>query len=131
MTDPQVPQPVPTVNEPAKDAVTFLENVVAQGEDAAEGAIIASNPWMGAPIWKQVWEAAFHMLIQKVMRPIATYGGFAVVRLEEYKALKDAAAAQAALDAAKKAGDPDGITQASSQVDQAVATAIQYIGASK
>jgi len=123
------PSPVPTVDQPAQDAVNAITTLVQDGEQAAEAAIIASAPVMGTPVLKQIWEAAFDWLIKFIMQPLAMYGGRVIVDAQEYFALKNAVAAQAALDAAKKTGDLNAIQNASSQVDQAVASVVNYIGA--
>lgn len=131
MTQTNPPVPVPTVNKPAQEVVTIIEDLVEKGEEAAEIAIIAQAPWMGTPVWKQIWEALFDWLVKLVMRPVASLGGRVVISIEEYVALKNAARAQADLDAAKKTGDSNAISQASSKVDDAVASVVHYVGATR
>lgn len=129
MPDQQTPQPVPTTNQPAQQAVDLIQKLTEEGEAAAEAAIIAAEPWMGTVVIKQIWEAVFDWIVKLIMRPVAMLGGRVIISVEEYIALKSAAHAQAALDAAKKKGDPNEISQASDAVDQAVAGVIQYVGA--
>lgn len=123
------PAPVPTVNTTAQDAVTTIENLGEKGEQMAEAAIIAQAPFMGTPVLKQLWESAFDYLVKLILRPIASLGGRVVIDVQEYIALKSSAAAQAALDSAKKNGDSNAIQKASDDVDKAVAGVIQYVGA--
>lgn len=123
------PAPVPTVNPTAQDAVTTIENLGEKGEQMAEAAIIAQAPFMGTPVLKQLWESAFDYLVKLILRPIASLGGRVVIDVQEYIALKSSAAAQAALDSAKKNGDSNAIQKASDDVDKAVAGVIQYVGA--
>lgn len=123
------PTPVPTTNAGAQDAVTLIENAGKVGEDAAEAAIIAAAPFMGTPVLKQIWEAIFDWIFQLFLRPIARFGGMVVITAEEYLALRGAVQAQSTLDAAKKTGDSNAISKASSAVDQAVASVVQYVGA--
>lgn len=123
------PAPVPTVNTTAQDAVTVIENLGEKGEQMAEAAIIAQAPFMGTPVLKQLWESAFDYLVKLILRPIASLGGRVVIDVQEYIALKSSAAAQAALDSAKKNGDSNAIQKASDDVDKAVAGVIQYVGA--
>jgi hypothetical protein len=132
MTD-QSPQsqttPVPTVNEPAQDVVNVIEDLAQKGEEAAETAIIAAEPWLGTPVLKQIWETAFDFLVKLIMRPVASLGGRVIIQAEEYLALRNVASAQVALNQAQQKGDPDAILQASQAVDKAVAPIIQYVGA--
>lgn len=132
MTDqpPQSPTtPVPTVNQPAQDVVSVIEDLTQKGEDAAETAIIAAEPWMGTVIIKQAWEALFDYVVKLVMRPVASLGGRVIIDAEEYLALQKVASAQVALAQAKQKGDTDAIQKASAEVDLAVAPVIQYVGA--
>lgn len=123
--------PVSTTDTGAQDAVTGIENLISAGETSAETAIIASNPSLGTPIVKQIWEALFDWFVSLLEKPLATYGGYVIVDLQEYAALRNAVTAQAALDIAKKTGDSHAITQASSNVDAALAGVINYIGATR
>ena len=122
---------VPTTNLPSQTAVEFIQNLIDRGEKAAEGAIIADIPALGIPVLKQIWEFAFDWLVKWVLYPVATLGGFIVVDAEEYCFLLKAIKAQADLEAAKKIGDANAITNASNNVDNAAANVIHYIGASK
>lgn len=126
---PDQPTPVPTTNPAAQAAVNVIEDLTKQGEQAAEAAIIAAEPWMGMVVIKQIWEAAFDYLVKLIMKPVASLGGRVIINAEEYLALKASASAQAALDLAKKQGDSNAIEKASQDVDKAVAGVIRYIGA--
>lgn len=127
MTDAQQ-TPVPTINTAGQDAVSLVDKLTKDGESAAETAIIAAEPIMGTFILKQLWEAVFDWLIGYVMTPLAALGGQVVISTEEYFSLKQAVAAQAALDVAKKTGDANAISKASQDVDTAVAGVLHYVG---
>lgn len=131
-TTQSVPTPVPTINPQAATAVADVTSLIGDGVTAAETAIIAAAPAMATPVWKQIWEAAMSGLVNWVITPfVTTFTGKIVISLDSYLALTNAVASQAALNAAKQGGNADAIAQASSANDQAVATAINYIGASK
>lgn len=129
MTDQNPKTPIPVVNQGAQDVVDIIENLTQVGEDAAEAAIIAEVPVMGTPVLKQVWEAIFDWIVKFIMKPVASLGGRVLISAEEYLALRKAASAQVALDQAKKTGDSNAISKASSEVDQAVASVVHYVGA--
>jgi hypothetical protein len=120
---------VPTENKPAQTAVNIAEGLVQGGESALEAEIISAVPAMGTPVWRQVWEAVLDKLVTFITEPLARLSGCVVIEIDEYLALRKAAQAQAALDAAKKIGDPNAVAQASAHVDQAVAAAVHYVGA--
>lgn len=130
MDSPTTPpsQPLPVTNALAQDAVTVIEDLTKKGETAAEAALIAQAPVLANPILMRIWEPLFDLVVKLLMRPLATLGGRVVITAEEYVTLKKVAAAQAALDQAKKAGDPHAIQDASQKVDQAVAAAVHYVG---
>jgi len=122
------PTPLPTTDQAASVADSAVTLAVNSAETAAETAIIAADPVMATPVLEQLWEAILKFLFGYLGGFLAKGAGFVVVDVQEYFALRKAASALAALQAAQQSGDQNAITQASAGMDAAVAPVLHYIG---
>lgn len=121
-------QALPTTDTAAQDAAKTVGALVSDATTAAENALIAWQPWLAFPVFKQIWQSLFSYFLKQLGIALGTFSSFVVIDVQKYNALMNAAKAQAALNAAKQTGDPNAIAQASSAVDAAVAPILHYVG---
>lgn len=131
MDTPTTGNALPTTNKPAQVVRNTVGELTQKGISAAEAALIANQPWLGWPIFKQFWEAAFSYFLTQFGEFLGVASGDLVINEKEYFALQKSAAALVALNAAKAKGDPHEISQASSAADDAAASVIHYVGDSR
>ena len=86
---------------------------------------------MATPVLLQIWEGALDLVYGVISGISGRITGYIFVEAQEYFALKTAASALAALQAAQKSGDPNALAQANTQTDAAVTPILQYIGSIK
>jgi hypothetical protein len=122
------PIPLPTTDTDATDAVDALQDIINDGETAAENAIIAAEPFMATPVLKQIWEGALSWVFGFLSYPLKTFTGYVVIDYQKYTALKNASQALVNLKSAQTSGDPNALQQANNQMDSAIAPVLHYIG---
>lgn len=132
MTDQPTPTgaPLPTVDSGATLADQTVQTIIGATEKPVEAAIIVAQPWMGAPVWVNLWESALDYVYSMISGISGRLTGYVFVDLQQLLALKNAATQLAALHAAQQSGDKNAIIQANSQTDAAVTPILQYIGTS-
>jgi hypothetical protein len=92
---------------------TTVDAIIAAGESSivtvAENLIIADMPWMGFPIWKQIWETILGWFATYLSKAAQTGATFAIIDIQVGGEETQMSAALAALVAAEKTGDPNAI----------------------
>ena len=120
--------PLPTVNATAslvdKDITTVGSALISFLETAA----ITAWPWLNIVGLKQIWEGLANWLGGQINSFFGALGGYILIDMQKYYALKNVATAWAALSAAKQGGDSEAINQASANMDTAVAPVMHYVG---
>lgn len=122
--------PLPTTDPTASKVDQTVGQIVTAAETATEAAIITAQPWMGTVVVKQLWEAALGWVFGLLSGFLGKLTGYMVVDIQEYFALKTAASALVALQAAQRSGDSNALNQANANMDNAVAPVLHYIGTS-
>jgi hypothetical protein len=120
--------PLPTTDSAATLADTTVNQLASIAIQTSEAAVIVMYPWLGWAVFKQLWEIPFNYFIGQLSSALGTLTGYVVIDIQKYFALKKAASALAALNTAKASGDQNAITQASADVDAAVAPILHYVG---
>lgn len=128
MTDLPPGSPLPTVNSTAQLIDTTVVDLGQKGIALAETALLAQFPWLGFWGLKQIWESIFEYFSNQLLDFLGTFAGYVVIDIQKYIDLKEAASALIALNAAKQTGDQNAISKASSDVDEAVAPILHYVG---
>lgn len=117
-----------TTNTEAVWAGQTIEAIFKIAVPVAEAAIIASAPFMATPVLKQIWEELFEVIVDEFAKAIGTEGKYLVIDAQRYYAVKDIVTATAALKSAQASGDPDAITKANADVDDAADAILHYRG---
>lgn len=120
--------PLPTTDVPASTVDKTVVEIITDAEAPVEAAIIAAQPWMATPVFKQLWESALNWVFGLLSNVLGTLTGYMVIDIQKYLALKKAATALADLKAAQASGDINAITQANTNADAAVAPILHYGG---
>jgi hypothetical protein len=117
-----------TSNTGAKFAKRTVQDVLNAAVPVAEAAIIAAAPPMATPVFMQIWEEVFKLVVIELGNALGNDAADIVIDFQVYSQLVSAADAVKNLRAAQAAGDSDAIAKAKAIADAASDALLHYDG---
>lgn len=130
MTDPTpapIVQPIPN-NSGATLAEQTVESVFTTAINLAETAIIAAAPWLGIPVFKQLWELIFSYITGQIGLAFGKGAAFIVISVEDWAQVQSVLSTSTALAQAQANGDPNAISTARAASDAAAKALLTFNG---